>query len=175
MKLASLGESLELSYDFMKNPSSRLKGKVVYRKLTIEDSTLIATKPDESLISRIEYRLRLWKGAVQSSTFYQIGSGMEVKKEFTYVKVAEGQGVYEWIDRDFNGVETLDEFEIAAFQYNANYIRVNVPTNQYVKTHSTSFNESLFIRPAAYWKATTGLKNAIGRFSNQPQTPDQFY
>lgn len=166
-KLASLGESLEFSYGFLKNPASRLKGKVVYRKLTIEDSSLIATKPDESLISRVEYRLRLWKGAVQSSTFYQIGSGMEVKKEFSYVRVAEGQGVYEWIDRDLNEVVTLDEFEIAAFQYNANYIRVNVPTNQYIKTYSTSFNESLFIRPAAYWKATSGVKNAIARFSNQ--------
>ena len=29
------------------------------------------------------------------------------------------------------------------------------------------FNESLFIRPAAFWKETSGLKNTIARFSNQ--------
>ena len=151
----------------MKRPNSVFTGNITYRKLSIKDPLRTSIKPDESLISRVEYRLVLLKGSVTSSTFYEIGSGMEVKKEFSYIKVANGQGVYEWIDRDSNKIETLDEFEIAAFQYNANYIKVYTPTNAYIKTFSNMFNEVLYIKPAAFWKNEEGIKKFIARFSNQ--------
>jgi hypothetical protein len=128
---------------------------------------LSSNKPDESLLGRLEYRLKLWKGAATITTFYQIGSGLEVKKEFSYVRVADGQGIYEWVDRDSNEVETLDEFEVAAYQYNANYIRINIPTNDYVKTHSNLFNETLYLRPDVVWRNKKGFKKVLSRFSSQ--------
>jgi hypothetical protein len=36
-----------------------------------------------------------------------------------------------------------------------------------LKTYSTSFNESLFLRPAVLWRTSSGWKKIAGRFSNQ--------
>ena len=168
LKEATLAENFKYEMTLFVNAINTLNGMLTYRKLTIKDSLLASNKPDESLLSRLEHRLNLAKGAITSTAFYEIGSGMEVKKEFYYQElVAKGQGVYEWIDRDSNGIESLDEFEIAAFQYNANYIKVFVPTNDYIKTYSNMFSEVLNLRPSAVWRNATGLKKLISRFSNQ--------
>ena len=45
-------------------------------------------------------------------------------------------------------IKELSEFEIAAFQDQANYIKVYTPTNEYVKTYSNLFSEVLNINPA---------------------------
>jgi len=168
LKKMSIAENLKFNMTIIRNPKNALTGVLTYRKLSILDTVLISNKSDESLLSRLEHRMRLFKGAITSTTFYEIGSGMEVKKEFYYQELAaKGQGVYEWIDRDSNGIESLDEFEIAAFQYNANYIKVYVPTNEYIKTFSNMFSEVLNIRPSVIWRNKKGMKKIISRFSNQ--------
>lgn len=165
---STIAENSKFSFALLGKPTNTLQGSITYRRLTIVHSDLTVNKPDESIISRLEHRMKLWKGFITATTFYQIGSGLEVKREFYYQKIlAQGQGVYEWIDRDSNGVESLDEFEIAAYQYNANYIKVYVPTNDYIKTFSTMFNEALYLRPSALWKNSSGAKRVIARFTNQ--------
>ena len=163
---ATTGDNVKFAFALQKNPNSRFNGSVTYRGLKINDGNS-SRKPDESLLGRIEYRLRLWKGAITSSTFYEVGSGLESKKDFTFIKVAEGQGIWEWIDRDSNNIESKDEFEQAIFQYNANYIKVYIPTNDYIKTYSNMFNESINIRPAVVWRSKEGIKKFIAKFSNQ--------
>ena len=66
-------------------------------------------------MGRIDYRLKILKGVITSSTFYEVGTGLELKKEFSYVEVSPGQGVYNWSDYNENNIKELDEFEIAAF------------------------------------------------------------
>jgi len=165
---STIAENMKMSFGLLRKRNNTLNGSVTYRKLDIENADLTSNTADESVISRLEHRMKLWKGALTATTFYQIGSGLEVKRQFYYQKIlAEGQGVYEWIDRDSNGVESLDEFEIAAYQYNANYIRIYVPTNDYIKTFSTMFNEAFYLRPSAVWKNSEGPKKFLARFSNQ--------
>ncbi|MFH1320341.1 MAG: hypothetical protein ABII90_06795 [Bacteroidota bacterium] len=164
---SAIGESVNFAVDILKNPNSRFKGGVTYRELSIVDDNLTENKPDNSLISRLEYTLKLLKGTITSSTFYEIGSGMEVKKEYLFVKVAAGQGLYEWIDRDSNNIEILDEFEEAVFQDRAEYIKVYTPTNEYIKTYTNLFNEVLYIKPSIIWRGKKGIRKFIGRFSNQ--------
>jgi len=56
--------------------------------------------------------------------FYQLGSGVEAKQSYSYIQVADGQGVYQWIDYNKDGRPELNEFEIAPYQYLANYIKI---------------------------------------------------
>ncbi|OFY86313.1 MAG: hypothetical protein A3F72_10930 [Bacteroidetes bacterium RIFCSPLOWO2_12_FULL_35_15] len=160
---AAFAENYGAFLELLKNPNNQLKINAAYRRLKIGDSALT----DNSLVSRIEYNFKLWKGIIYSNTFYEIGSGLEVKKEFSYIAVAPGQGVYTWNDYNNNGIKELNEFEIAAFQDQAIYIKVYTPTSDYVKTYSNQFSEMLMLKPSALWATKTGFRKFISRFANQ--------
>jgi hypothetical protein len=58
-----------------------------------------------------------------------------------------GQGNFVWIDYDDDGVKDLNEFEIPAFGYEANYIRTQVPTADFVSVGTTQAVGSLQWHP----------------------------
>jgi hypothetical protein len=107
------------------------------------------------------------KGLFQINSFYEVGSGLEQKKEFVYIEVQPGQGVYIWNDYNANGVKELNEFEIAQFAYEANYIRTFVQSADYVKTYSNQFSQNLTISPERLLKRDKKWKRALSRFSDQ--------
>jgi len=138
-----------------------------YRQLQIIDSTLINQKPENSLLGRVDYESRLMKGALTFSSFYEIGSGLEQKREFLYIQVNAGQGVYTWIDYNNDGIKDLNEFEVAQYVDQASYIRVFTPSNEYVRTYSNELNQSIFWRPERIWAKKKGVLKFMSRFSDQ--------
>ncbi len=150
-----------------KNPSNRLGVTLTYRNLRILDSLLSDAEPEEVIVGRVEYFLKLFKGAVTFNTFYEVGSGLEQKQSFSYLKVPGGEGIYTWIDYNGDGIEQLNEFEVAAFKDQANYIRVFAPSNEYIKTYTNQFREALNLMPAAIWNSRKGFLKFLSRFQNQ--------
>ena len=167
LKYSSVGESFGLTGELAKNPKSIFKSTVTYRRLVVRDTLLSNNRPDNTLVIRLEYNLKLFKGAITSSTFYEVGSGLESRKEFIYVEVPTGQGAYSWIDQNDNGVKELNEYVQAVYQDTARYIRVFTPTNDFTKVYTTQFNEVLNLNPRAVWGGKTGFKKFVSRFSNQ--------
>ena len=155
----------ELHFNSLKNQKLRLIGG--YRSLDVLDTVLMNQKPENSLIGRIEYNFKAWKNALQWSTFYEVGSGLEQKREFLYIQVNSGQGIYTWIDYNEDGIKDLNEFEIAQFVDQADYIRVFVPSNTYVNTYSNEFNQSFYWRPERIWAKKKGFLGFMSRFSDQ--------
>lgn len=164
---ASLAKNPGASLELNKNKNHRFAVRSMYRILEIKDSTLTAIKPDNTLLNRVEYNMKLLKGAIKSSTFYEIGSGLELKKVFAYIEVPAGQGVYTWIDYNDDNIKDLSEFEIAAYTDQATYIRVFTPSNEYVKIFSNQFNEVLSINPRYIIKSNKGLGKFVKRFNTQ--------
>ena len=136
------------------------------RELNILRDDLVNQEPDESLLGRLEHRMNLWRGAVQSNLFVEIGSGLEQQREFIYLEVPPGQGAYVWNDYNGDGIRDLEEFEIAPFALEANFIRSWVPSSQYVRTYSNQFSETLTLQPARVWQSEKGWKKLLSRFSN---------
>ena len=147
--------------------NQKLNVLINYRELKISDSVLINQAPENTLLGRVDYELKLFKNTITWNTFYEIGSGLEQRREFQYIKVPDGQGIYTWIDYNGDQVKDLNEFEIAQYADQAGYIRVFTPSNEYVKTYSNEFNQGLFIKPERVWATKTGLKKVLSRFSNQ--------
>lgn len=161
-------EDIEISYAFLKNPNHVLRSNVIYRKLYIIEPTLTSNQPDENILSRVEYSARFLKSAITSNTFYQIGTGLEVKKEFSFVEVQPGQGTHAYLgDINNNGVSDLNEFEVAIFKDQANYIKIFTPTNQFIRTYTNEFNQGLFLNPETQWGDKMGIKKFISRFANR--------
>ena len=161
------GESVQLDLAWLSNKTIQVKSKSTYRKLDVKDSTLYSEDPEENVTSRIEYSLRLLKGAITTNSFYEVGSGLEEKKEFVYVEVGAGQGQYIWIDVNGNNVKELSEFQPKKFANDGDYIKVSTQTNEFIKTFSNQFSQSVFIQPGRVWKNASGFKRILARFSNQ--------
>jgi len=162
-------ENFDFDFNLASNPNSRLNGKVSYRKLLVKNEELANRDPENSLVGRLEYDLKAFKGFISSNTFYQIGSGLENRREFSFLQVNDGQGTHVWIDFNENGVSELNEFEIAGpnNQFQANYIKVFTPTNQFIRVFDNQFAQVLFLRPNALLQGKKGLAKFIGRFSDK--------
>lgn len=155
----------EVSFTEWEN--QRLNIVTSYRELEIQEPDLINAIPENTLLGRVEYQLSAWRNAVSLNTFYESGSGLELKREFLYIQVNDGQGVYTWIDYNGDGVKDLNEFEVAQFVDQASYIRVFTPSNEYVKTFSNEFNQSIQLRPQRIWARKEGVLKFLTRFSDQ--------
>jgi len=166
---AMKSENFELDFSMSKNPRSRLSGKLGYRKLTIKRDELTTEDPENTLLGRLEYNAKALKGFISSNTFYQIGSGQELRREFSFLEVNDGQGTHLWNDYNDNGVKELNEFEVAGAnnQFQANYIKVFTPTNDYIRVFSNQFNQVLFLRPNALLSGEEGWRKWLGKFSNK--------
>lgn len=151
----------------MSNPKAQLQLTSQYRVLEIKDSNIYNGKPEQNLTNRIDYSLRLLKGVITLSSFYEIGSGLTEEQAYIYVEVPAGTGVYTWVDYNDNGVAEQNEFEIAQFQDQANYVRVLTQTNNFEKIYRTQFNQSVFVRPSAVWKNKKGIRKFASKFSDQ--------
>ena len=144
---------------------SRISLQVSNRRLRVIDPELFTLAPENTLLARGEYTAKLWKGAIQNTTFYEIGSGLEQRREFIYLEVPAGQGIYVWNDYNADNVKDLNEFEVAVFAYEANYIRSFVQSNDYVKTYSNQLSESVLFQPARVLKALKPMGRFWARWS----------
>lgn len=158
--------SYGFSLDLARNPRKRLATTFTYRRLDVPDSTLTTQRPENTYLARIDHDLTALKGAAVLDLFYELGSGLEQRREYIYIAVPTGQGLYIWNDYNANGIKELNEFELANFAYEADHLRVFVPSNEYVRTFSNQFSTSLDLRPAVLWAEATGFRHWLGKFSD---------
>ncbi len=138
-----------------------------WRSLELVRDELIDNEADDTFVGRLEHRGKWAKGTVSSSTFYEVGSGLERRKQFVYIEVPAGQGVYVWVDYNGDEVRDLDEFEVAQFQYEANFIRVFTPTDLFEKTFTNQISQNIAWDMGKLWRSEKGWKGFVARFSDQ--------
>lgn len=166
LRASTRTENILVNTELNKNANALFGFSTNYRNLkVIRTSTNL--KSEENIISRIRFDGTAWKGFISSNTFYEIGTGQEPKRAFTYIQVPIGQGVYVYRDYNNNGVKELNEFEIAKYSYEADYIRVSIVNTDFVRTKSTSFSENIIIDPSRKWGNREGFMQFVNLFSNQ--------
>lgn len=147
----------------------QMTGLFTYRTLAITDTTLTTQRSAETFLGRLDVALNAWKGALRANTTYEIGSGQEPKVEFTYVKVAQGSGTHIWLDSLYNndGKIQLNEMEVAPFADQADYVRVSIYTNEFIRTNNVNLNQSLQMDLKPLWYNRTGWRKWLSRISTQ--------
>ncbi|MFI5171250.1 MAG: hypothetical protein ACHQFW_02610 [Chitinophagales bacterium] len=161
------GTTYNINGAINKNINNRFSWQAAYRTLDIVDTSLTLLKPEKSLLGRVQNSFVIKKGLITSDIFYELGTGQEPKKEYTYIEVEPGLGVYTWNDYNANGIQELNEFEISAFADEANFIQVFIPTDEYIQSNITNFNYALGLNPKAVWFNKKGFEGFIGKFAAQ--------
>lgn len=124
------------------------------------------TADEKALNSRLIFNQKLFNNFITISTVYETSSGNVARQDFIYVQTEPGLGFYTWIDYNEDGIKDFNEFEIALFQDQANYLRLPKPNLRFIATQRAKWNQTLTINPRS-WSTKKGFKNVVSHFYNQ--------
>ena len=158
------------SYNYyLKSKVYQTKSSDLYLNVNYRDLKSVETSESfKTINSRIIYNQRI-SNVVNLNTLYETNSGKTPLQDFTYVEVEPGQGVYTWIDYNDNGIQELNEFEVAQFNDEAKFIRVLLPNQVYVNSNQKKLSNTLNLNFIKYAYSKTLYKRVLGRFANQTQ------
>ncbi|MBC3845531.1 hypothetical protein H8K90_03980 [Winogradskyella echinorum] len=164
IKRVNSSNTYYLKSRLIQNKNTNLQLFVNYRDLKSEDETL---QDEQSLNSRLSYNQKLFNNLILWNTNFETNSGTLPQQDFTYVEVEAGQGAYTWIDYNENSIQELNEFEIAQFADQGNYIRVLLPNQIFVRTHQNRLSQTLTINPQQWSTSENKTKKFFSHFYNQ--------
>lgn len=101
--------------------------------------------------AEINWQKSLLRNSLNINAKYLLESGTELERAFSYVEVSDGMGIYKWTDYNGNGVQELDEFEVAEFSDQANYMRVYSGSVNLIRTNKNQMNVGLSWQPYRLW------------------------
>lgn len=148
----------------IQNKSTNLQLFVNYRDLKSEDQDF---EDEQSLNSRLNYNQKLFNNLIVWNTSFETNSGTLPQQDFTYIEVEAGQGAYTWIDYNENGIQELNEFEIAQFADQGNYIRVLLPNQVFIRTHQNRLSQTLTLNPIQWSQSKNKTRKFFSHFYNQ--------
>lgn len=99
------------------------------------------SEDEKSLNSRIILNQQLFNNFVNLNTLYETSSGNVARQEYLYIKTAPGLGYYTWRDYNNDGIQDFDEFEVAEFQDQANYLRIPKPNVRFLATQKPNLDK----------------------------------
>ena len=109
-----------------------------YRVLDVLDSAFAATglDPARTLNTNLQATFAPKNRLVYTNFVYEVSAEQLARREIRFVEVPAGQGQYVWLDSLFNndGVQDVEEFQIANNPLVANFIQVVVPTRELFPT-----------------------------------------
>ncbi|KQT16388.1 hypothetical protein ASG31_12795 [Chryseobacterium sp. Leaf404] len=132
----------------IKNEKTTLTALVHYRKFFNQTGLADLSRNNDFVVGNILYNQQLFRNGARLQAFYELGNGQEAQREFQYIKVTDGQGVYKWTDYNGDGVQQLDEFEIAEYSDLAQYIRIYTNSVRYLPSNKNKLQLALFVNPS---------------------------
>ena len=165
-RLAKVNQSdtYYLDSKFIQTKKTNLSLYANYREFKTNNSSNSSQK---SINSRLQYSQKLANNLFHWNTLFETNSGRLPQQDFTYIEVEAGQGSFVWFDYNENGIQELEEFEVAQFQDQATYIRVLLPNQVYIRTHQNKLSQSLTFNPIQWVNSTQTSKKFWSHFYNQ--------
>ena len=124
---------------------------------------------EDFLNTKLIYNQKFFKSFADSNLFFETNSGNLPQQEFTFLEVEPGLGNYKWIDINNNGIQELEEFEIAVFEDEGRYIRVLLPNQIFIRTYQNKLNYSLKINFLKWKNSEYKFNRFLSKISNQFQ------
>ncbi|WP_157593010.1 hypothetical protein [Rufibacter tibetensis] len=144
--------------------NQQLSALITLRNLQARDSLTETT-----VLSKIDWTGDFLNRHLRSELSYAIGTGRELKREYLFVETIPGQGTHFFEDLNQDGRQDLNEFfesQPSDPPYRRNFVRLFIPTDEYVIAFTNNFtyrlNSSL---PREWQNADTRWKRILSKFS----------
>ncbi len=143
----SLGQIYFLKSQYRPGSSLSMLATGSYRSLDVLDTVFRgdALQNTRTLNANLQGDYQHPKRLVTSQLLYEVASEQLAAKEIRFVQVPTGQGQYVWLDSLFNndGIQDIEEFQLANNPLVADFVRIVVPTRNFVPTTRLSFSGSM--------------------------------
>ena len=138
----SNANQINVSYILKENKNIKYYNDIIFRKLNFIPDSL---SDENNLLSNNRLTLNLWNNLLQLNSKYEIGKGKEAKKVKSFIKVPTGMGTHNWIDNNNNGIQEINEFVIALFQDEADYVSLTLPSSELENIYLLNYNQNINI------------------------------
>ncbi len=133
-----------------------------YRDLAARDSAR-----QQTVLGKLDWNATLLQNQIRSELSYSVASGRELRRDFAFVPVPNGQGTHYFIDTNGDGVEDRNEFfeaqtPDAVFR---THIKVFLPTDDYILAFTNRFSYRLTTNAPRAWREAGGWRAAAARFA----------
>ena len=156
LKLMFITRDYGIKYNFVKSRFSSELSLTRHESISLNNDSI---KNIKTFLGRYNLSAKLSK-AIRMRIAGQTLSGSQPVEEYYFVEVPTGQGQYTWIDFNNDGQKQLNEFQITQFADKANYVRIILNSNRYIRTYGNKMNMNLSLRPK------TNKKNFISKITN---------
>jgi hypothetical protein len=133
---------------------------ITYRNLSSRD-----TINESTLLAKADWNGDFFDRHLRSELSYTVATGREVRREYVFVQVPAGEGTHWWEDLNSDKVQDLNEFFEVQEPDRRLYIKLFLPTDEYVKAYTNRFTYRLNSSMPRNWRSQGGLKEWASRFS----------
>lgn len=148
------------------NENQNLDVTFTYRNLENTRATSSQNKHEETIMGRIDWTGRFLDDHIRSELTYATNNGRELKREFIFLQVNTGEGTHTWRDLNGDGSQDLGEFFQAVNFDERNYVKIFVPTDEFIQAFSNLFNYRFSGHMPSNWKSEGGFKALLSKISN---------
>ncbi len=120
----------------------------------------------DNIMGRIDWNGFFLNRALRSELTFATSTGRELRREFVFIEVTNGQGTHTWRDDNGDGIQDLNEFYLAINFDERNYIKVFTPTDEFIKAFTNNFNYRINLRAPYSWrKSKSAPQLFLSKFS----------
>ena len=122
---------------------------------------------EETIQGRFDWNANMADNHIRTDLTYTTANSRELRREFIFLPVNNGEGTHTWRDLNDDGIQDITEFFEAINLDERNYIKLFVPTDEFVSAFNNVLNWNVNARFPRSWRQKEGLLNILGRISNQ--------
>jgi hypothetical protein len=127
-----------------------------------------------SVSGRIDWTADIIKSVFRSELNYSVANARVARREYVFIEVATGEGTHTWRDENMDGVKDLNEFYEAINFDEKNYIKLYVPSSEFVDAFENIFNYRARLNFPRRWSALGGFKEFLAKISNTTAWASQY-
>ena len=139
---------------------------LTYRNLENLNAVEDDEKHEETIMGRIDWTGSFVDDHLNSELTYATTNSRELRREFIFLQVNTGEGTHTWRDLNNDGVQDISEFFEAINPDERNYVKIFVPTDDFIQAFSNLLNYRLSARMPRAWQSQGGIKSLLGKLSN---------
>lgn len=152
-------------FEWAPQASWRMQGRLALRDFKVLNTAFReqGLSDTRSLNGLFQHRYSTPRQWLRSLMIYEVNSEQVARRELRYLEVNPGQGQFEWIDINENGIQDLEEFQPGRNPLLANFIRVSLPTRELFPTTRLNLSANATLDLRKLWKEAPPGIMAIAR------------